>query len=66
MTMGTVLLRLWLIASVCWIGLVYFAFTNAFKMPAEPDWLGFAFGPPVAALMLGSALKWAFSAYRQR
>lgn len=55
-----VLLRLWLVASVCWAGLAYWALTSA----GDPHWQGVAFGPPVAMLLLGSAIKWAFGGYR--
>jgi hypothetical protein len=59
--MGHVLLRLWLIASVIWAGVVYWSA----GVEHEPDWQGVAFWPPAAVIILAGLVQWAFRGYRR-
>ena len=52
------LFRLWLLASACWAGLVYWTWTSN----NLGSWIGPALWPPAVVLLLGLALRWAFGA----
>lgn len=55
-----VLFRLWLVASVCWGLLTYWAYSTMH----ETDFMGIVIGPPLGIFALGVALLWAFGAFR--
>ena len=59
--MRTILFRLWVVGTVLWVGLMFFASTydsrpNAFTIYAEP-----ALILPAVIFVVGAMLVWAFS-----
>lgn len=65
----TVLFRLWLVGSACWVGIVYWAYTQSrdeWGRLYEPVPWNIALGVPAGALALGVSIAWALGAFNRR